>query len=151
MFQPLVRIQVLNVMAGPEGAPDLIRSVEPGMQRAAQSLQVDPSTGTSSIGQLVSRLVPVGYKVVSYGSGRARIAVWGTSLSGVAGPFSNVPVVTDWATDTVDLVWDGDWRWAGFVESSGPTPVGTVNPPSPWSDVADAVTGFSPYGYGSQQ
>lgn len=151
MFQPLVRTQVLTVLAGPERAPDLIRSVDPGMQRAAQTLQVDPSTGSSSMGQLVSRLVPVGYKVVFYSDGRARIAIWGTSLAGVAGASSSVPVVNSWATDTVDLEWDGDWKWAGFVESDGPTPVGTVNPPSPWADIADAATGFTPYGYGSQQ
>ena len=151
MFQPLVRMQVLTVLAGPERAPELIRSVDPGMQRAAQTLQVDPNTGTSSMGELVSRLVPVGYKVVSYSNGRARVAIWGTSLAGVAGASSSVPVVNSWATDTVDLEWDGDWKWAGFVEADGPTPVGTVNPPSPWADIADAATGFIPYGYGSQQ
>jgi hypothetical protein len=151
MFQPAVRRQVLTVLAGPELAPDLIRSVDPGMQRAAETLSVDPNTGTSSMGDLVSRLVPVGYQVVSYNNDRARVAVWGTSLAGVAGASSRMPVVNAWATDTIDLTWDGDWRWAGFVESTGPTPVGTVNPPSSWSDIAGAVTGFSPYGYGSQQ
>lgn len=151
MFQPLVRLQVLTVLAGPRRAPELLRSVDPGMQRAAATLQVDPATGTSSMGQLVSRLTPVGYRVVSYGPERARIAVWATSLSGVAGASSSVPVVTSWATDTVDLEWDGDWKWTGFVESAGPTPVGTVDPPSAWSEIADAATGFSPYGYGSQQ
>lgn len=151
MFQPPVRFQVLTVLAGPTRAPDLIRAVDPGMQRAAQALRVDPATGTSAMGQLVSRLVPVGYKVVSFEGDRARVAVWGTSLSGVAGASSSMPVVNTWATDTVDLEWDGDWKWAGFVESDGPTPVGTVNPPSAWSDIADASTGFIPYGYGSQQ
>lgn len=151
MFQLPVRFQVLSVLAGPTRTPDLIRAVEPGMQRAAQTLRVDPATGTSGMGQLVSRLVPVGYKVVSFEGDRARVAVWGTSLSGVAGASSSMPVVNTWATDTVDLEWDGDWKWAGFVESDGPTPVGTVNPPSAWSDIADASTGFIPYGYGSQQ
>jgi hypothetical protein len=151
MFQPVVRRQVLTILAGPNQAPDLIRSVDLGMQRAADTLGVDPATGTSSMGQLVSRLVPVGYQVVSYDNGRARIAVWGTSLAGVAGASSQMPVVNAWATDTIDLTWAGDWKWAGFVESSGPTPVGTVNSPSSWSDIAEAVTGFTPYGYGSQQ
>lgn len=151
MFQPFVRDQVLTVLAGPQQAPDLIKSVNPGMQRAAEALQVDPTTGTSAMGQLVSRLVPVGYKVISYEGDRARIAVWGTSLAGVAGSASSVPVVNNWATDTIDLVWAGDWKWAGFVESDGPTPVGTVNPPSPWAEIADATTGFVPYGYGSQR
>lgn len=149
MFQPLVRGQVLTVLAGPARAPDLIRSVNPGMDRAAETLQVDPNTGTSSMGQLVSRLVPVGYKVVSYSDSRARIAIWCTSLAGVAGADSSMPVVTAWATDTVDLEWDGDWKWAGFVEAQGPTPVGTVNPPSPWTEVADAASSFTPYEYGS--
>lgn len=152
MFKPSSLQAAVSQLSDPSDTNDLLASLQPGMNQAAEALRVDPATGQSSMGRLVSRAIPVGYRVVHYDGDSARIAVWLNGLEGAAGGSSTMPVVSSWVTDTVDLRWShGDWKWSGFVQSQGPTPVGTVNAPSDWQDIADAATSFTPYGYGADQ
>jgi hypothetical protein len=152
MFNPSSLQAAVTQLSDPSDISELLASLQPGMNQAADALKVDPATGQSSMGQLVSRAIPVGYRVVHYDGDTARVAVWLNGLEGAAGATSTMPVVSSWMTDTVDLRWThGDWKWSGFVQSQGPTPVGTVNAPSDWQDIADAATSFTPYGYGADQ
>lgn len=143
------RHAVLETIAAPGQADQLIAQVEPGIQLAARGLGLDAS-GRSNDGVLVSRVLPLGWHLDSYQSDRARVAVWYGTLAGVAALHSQTPVTTEYATESIDLVWAaGDWKWSGLVHADGPAPVGGVQPPSSADQIALAVQSFQPYAYGS--
>ncbi len=64
--------------------------------------------------------VPIGYRVQSYSSERARVLTWGFTLLGNA---SAVEPGAYFGTTETDVVWRGkDWKIAGTSASFGPTP-----------------------------
>lgn len=145
------RHAVVRAIAAPGSADDLIAQVDPGIRLAAQGFGVD-STGKAADGLLVSRVMPIGWRVDSYRPDAARVEVWYGTLAGVAGLHSQAPVTTQFATDSVDLTWaGGDWKWLGLVHSDGPAPVGGVQPPASADQIALAATAFQPYAYGGSR
>ncbi|QMU74340.1 hypothetical protein GXP74_37920 [Streptacidiphilus sp. P02-A3a] len=95
----------------------------------------------------VSRVIPVGTKVDSYGV-QSTVEVWNDSLFGLAGQGSTYPVTESWYTLTVTLSWSGgDWKLADFKQADGPTPISGNQTPSSADMMANAVTGFGGFRY----
>jgi len=69
---------------------------------------------------ILLRSVPIGYRVESYSSREATIAVW---YVGVVGSGATVEPQQSWRTQVVSLVWEhGAWKVTSFDSSPGPTP-----------------------------
>ncbi|MEU1289897.1 hypothetical protein [Kitasatospora sp. NPDC005856] len=86
----------------------------------------------------VSRTVPVGTKSTGYSEGDAKVEVWCTGLTGLAGERSVQPVTTNWFTLTLSLHWTGsDWKLTDFTSRQGPAPV----PADQQAATADEITG----------
>ncbi|MFG2910016.1 hypothetical protein ACGF13_33780 [Kitasatospora sp. NPDC048286] len=86
----------------------------------------------------VSRTVPVGAKSTGYNEGDAKVEVWCTGLTGLAGERSVQPVTTNWFTLTLSLHWTGsDWKLTDFTSRQGPAPV----PADQQAATADEITG----------
>ncbi|MFE7116795.1 hypothetical protein ACFU99_15405 [Streptomyces sp. NPDC057654] len=96
----------------------------------------------------VSRTNPAGTKTVSYQDDTASVAVWYSTLFGLAGESSKNPVSEGWFTSTFQLKWvDGDWKVTAFTQKDGPTPVGRDQAASSAKDMSDAVQGFGGFTY----
>ncbi|MFJ4597665.1 MULTISPECIES: hypothetical protein [unclassified Kitasatospora] len=86
----------------------------------------------------VSRTVPVGAKSTGYSDGDAKVEVWCTGLTGLAGEHSVQPVTTNWFTLTLSLHWTGsDWKLTDFTSKQGPAPM----PGDQQAATADEITG----------
>ncbi|MFJ7279682.1 hypothetical protein [Kitasatospora sp. NPDC098663] len=86
----------------------------------------------------VSRTVPVGAKSTGYSDGDAKVEVWCTGLTGLAGERSVQPVTTNWFTLTLSLHWTGsDWKLTDFTSKQGPAPM----PGDQQAATADEITG----------
>ncbi|MFE0898650.1 hypothetical protein [Streptomyces smyrnaeus] len=96
----------------------------------------------------VARTTPVGTKVIDYKDKKAKVAVWYSSLFGLAGEDSKRPVTESWYTNTFELSWvDGDWKVTDFEQKDGPTPIGKDQAASSADEMADAVKGFGGFTY----
>ncbi|MEV7675753.1 hypothetical protein [Streptomyces sp. NPDC088752] len=105
--------------------------------------------GTAPQGMtFISRVIPVGSKVESYGTDRATVSVWYSTLFGLAGEASQNPVSEAWYTDTFELRWaDGDWKVTKTTQKDGPVPVARDQRASGSQDMADAVGQFGGFTY----
>ncbi|MGW2368160.1 hypothetical protein ACWCZ5_21575 [Streptomyces sp. NPDC001667] len=96
----------------------------------------------------VSRATPVGSKTVKYEGDTATIAVWYSSLFGLAGEGSTNPVAEKWYTTTFEMRWtENDWKITDFSQKDGPAPVGRDQAASSAKDMSDAVQGFGGFTY----
>ncbi|MFF8608029.1 hypothetical protein ACF06X_19030 [Streptomyces sp. NPDC015346] len=105
--------------------------------------------GTAPSGlTFISRVIPVGSKIESYSGDRATVAVWYSSLFGLAGEGSQNPVSESWYTTTYQLDWvSGDWKVTDFDQKEGPVPVGRDQAASSAEEMADAVHQFGGFTY----
>ncbi|GGU04334.1 hypothetical protein [Streptomyces lateritius] len=105
--------------------------------------------GTAPTGlTFISRVIPVGSKIESYSSDRATVAVWYSSLFGLAGEGSQNPVSESWYTTIYQLEWvSGDWKVTDFDQKDGPVPVGRDQAASGAEEMADAVHQFGGFTY----
>ncbi|WP_149562178.1 hypothetical protein [Streptomyces cacaoi] len=105
--------------------------------------------GTAPPGsRFVARVNPVGAKVTKYSDSKATVAVWYSSLFGLAGEDSKTPVTESWYTSTFKLSWtDGDWKVSDFQQKDGPAPVGKDQAASSADEMADAIEGFGGFTY----
>ncbi|WP_308130136.1 hypothetical protein [Kitasatospora aureofaciens] len=86
----------------------------------------------------VSRTVPVGTKQVGYSDADAKVEVWCTGLTGLAGERSVQPVTTNWFTLALSLRWTGsDWKLTDYTSRQGPAPM----PGDQQAATADEITG----------
>jgi hypothetical protein len=90
------------------------------------------------------RMLPLAYKVNAFSSHRAQIAVWSAGVFTIEG--LTAPTET-WATTTVDLVWNGDWRLYSLSTTPGPVPAAATAAVTPAGELLDSVAGFSSYHY----
>ncbi|MEW1691474.1 hypothetical protein ACIQOF_10420 [Streptomyces sp. NPDC091265] len=105
--------------------------------------------GTAPAGQtFISRSNPVGTKTVKFEGDKASVAVWYSSLFGLAGEGSKNPVSESWFTNTFELSWiGGDWKVTDFTQKDGPAPVGRDQAASPAKEMAEAVEQFGGFTY----
>jgi hypothetical protein len=92
---------------------------------AGKTLESVVSRGVDDVRQavraapVVVRPVPIGYRVDRFSRKRAVVSVWGMALFGTA----SYEPVSQWATTTVDLVWQGgEWKVAAMRNRGGPSP-----------------------------
>ncbi|WP_327688619.1 hypothetical protein [Streptomyces tubercidicus] len=96
----------------------------------------------------VSRANPVGTKTEKFGGTTATVAVWYSTLFGLAGTGSQNPVSESWYTSTMQLQWvNGDWKVAGFTQKAGPAPIGGDQTAATAKDMSKAVEGFGGFTY----
>lgn len=130
MFYAPARRAALSEIISDERREAVLQETDRAYALAARTLGVDAS-GQSPLGTLVARLVPVGVDVVDLEPSRATVSVWATSLLGVSGPGSTVPVQESWSTERVELVWEDDrWLWWDVTHADGPAPVGSTQVPA---------------------
>jgi pyruvate/2-oxoglutarate dehydrogenase complex dihydrolipoamide acyltransferase (E2) component len=93
-------------------------------------------------------VVPVGTVLVDYGETTATVAVWYSSLFGLAGEDSTTPVTESWYTNTYNLSWvDGDWKVADFEQEDGPVPVARDQRASTAEVMAEAIKEYGGFTY----
>ncbi|MFF3317744.1 hypothetical protein ACFYV5_19845 [Streptomyces sp. NPDC003035] len=150
MFVASRRHEIVNSVYAPAAAAergdDLDKVYSDKGFLARIGLQED---GTAPSGlTFISRVIPVGSKIESYSSDRATVAVWFSSLFGMAGEGSTNPVSESWYTTTYQLQWvGGDWKVTDFDQKDGPVPVGRDQRASSAEEMADAVDQFGGFTY----
>lgn len=89
-------------------------STRPNAERATGALHAQ-QTGLP----LIAAAAPVLAKLTAYDGDTATVAVWATAVLATdrLGSLDQA-----WATETVTLVWDGDWKLAAYDSSPGPVP-----------------------------
>ncbi|MFC9330951.1 hypothetical protein [Kitasatospora sp. NPDC057015] len=96
----------------------------------------------------VSRTVPVGTKQLSRTDGDAKVEVWSTGLTGLAGERSTQPVVQNWFTLTLSLRWTGeDWKLSDFARKQGPAPLPADQQAATAEEITGAVQQFGGFRY----
>lgn len=96
----------------------------------------------------ISRTIPVGTKVTNFDKKQAIVAVWSTSLIGMAGTGSQDPVRTDWKTWTFKLRWTGDdWKAVSDEQKDGPAPVQGDIAASGAEEISKAVEEYGGFTY----
>lgn len=96
----------------------------------------------------VARVIPVGTNLLDHDDETASVAVWYTSLFGLAGEASTNPVTEAWYTNTFQLVWEqDDWKVVDFDQSDGPVPVGRDQRASTAEDMAEASEQYGGFTY----
>jgi hypothetical protein len=115
----------------------------------AEAAQLGLINGKAPAGlTFVSRTVPVGTKIDTFSPDTATVAIWNTSVGGLAGQGSTRPITEYWYTLTLKLHWSGsDWKVADFSQVDGPTPISGTQTVSSYGDMANAVNQFGGFRY----
>ena len=125
ILRPAVLRQRIGVIATPDYASTMVRANTPGAYRIAAGPIGD---GLAHGIRTLYRSVPIGFRVESYSSTRARILTWGLTLLGNA---SAVQPEAYFGVAHTDLVWQGgDWKIASTRSGFGPSPR-VQTPPGP--------------------
>lgn len=136
----MLRARVAAV-ATPDYAARMLATNAPGVERlAAGPIGVGVGHGLRTI----YTAVPIGYRVLSFGSGRAKVETWGLTLIGNAG---SVEPAAYFGIGRTEVIWSGDrWRIAETKAGFGPTPrLGTEPGPLGGYDVLDLAKGLRSY------
>ncbi|OXS33009.1 hypothetical protein [Streptomyces sp. XY006] len=135
-------------------APDVVATQLSAFDRAYSSPSFLEKLGLNKDGiapsgqTFVSRVIPVGTKVTSFGGSTATVALWYTSLFGLSGEGSTNPVTESWYTTTYQLKWvAGDWKVTDFTQEDGPVPVGRDQRASTAEDMTKAVEEYGGFTY----
>jgi hypothetical protein len=125
ILQPGVMRRRLEVVASPDYVQTMLAANSPGRQRLARG---PIGQGIRHGIQTLYVGVPIGYRLESFSTRRARVLTWGFTLLGNAAAVA--PRAYFGLTHT-NLVWQGgDWKIAGTEASFGPTPK-PQTPPGP--------------------
>lgn len=148
MFAPASRHAIVNAIADPAIAATLQRQLDAAFAPLAASYGLDGQGRPAAGLQFVCRTVPAGVRLVSFTPDAATVQVWSAGLIGLAGSASTRPVAEAWNTSTIRLHWVADgWRWAGFTQQDGPTPVSGLQPASGAAAIAAATSDFAELRY----
>jgi hypothetical protein len=117
ILRPGVLATRVRVVATPDYAARMLSVNGPGAERiAAGPVGVGLAHGI----QTIYRTVPIGYRILSFGEGRASVETWGMTLLGNAG---SVEPAAWFGISRTRLVWEGGrWRIAATGSGFGPTP-----------------------------
>ncbi|WP_369223601.1 hypothetical protein AB5J52_22180 [Streptomyces sp. R39] len=149
MYNKDDRHRIVSSLYAPAAAAKLQGAMDAAYSTSFLSkLGLDANGNPPQGSTFVSRTVPVGTKVTSYGGSTATLAVWCNSLSGIAGNTSTTPVTSNWFTVTMTLNWnDGDWKILESSQTSGPTPVTGDDTVSGSEEISKAVQEFGGFTY----
>ncbi|MER7583994.1 hypothetical protein [Kitasatospora sp. NPDC097691] len=139
MFRTDSRHTIVATIADPGAAPTLQSRLDQGFGGDTVARYGLDAQGRAPKGlTFVSRTVPVGTKSTGYTDSDAKVEVWCTGLTGLAGERSVQPVTTNWFTLTLSLHWTGgDWKLTDFTRKSGPAPM----PGDQQAATADEIAG----------
>ncbi|MFD9045640.1 hypothetical protein [Streptomyces zaomyceticus] len=150
MFAAATRNEIVTTVY----APDTASSHQDALDRAYSDKGFLTSIGLQEDGTapqgttFISRVIPVGAKVESHDEDRAKVAVWYSTLFGLAGQDSKNPVSEAWYTDVFELRWvNGDWKVTKSTQKDGPVPVGRDQRASSAQDMENAVRQFGGFTY----
>jgi hypothetical protein len=117
MLDPLRRdLAFAAVSPDRRPAPEVVArwSTRPNVERATGARQAQQA-GLP----MIAAVAPVLSKVTTYEGDTATVAVWATAVLGTE-RFGSLDQA--WVTETVSLLWDGDWKLAGYDSEAGPVP-----------------------------
>ncbi|KJS63387.1 hypothetical protein [Streptomyces rubellomurinus] len=139
MFRTDSRHTIVATIADPGAVATLQSRLDQGFSpETAARYGLDAQGRAPKNLTFVSRTVPVGTKSTGYNDGEAKVEVWCTGLTGLAGQLSVQPVTTNWFTLTLALRWTGgDWKVTDFSSKQGPAPM----PGDQQAATADEITG----------
>jgi hypothetical protein len=87
---------------------------------------------------MIGAAAPVLAKVTAYDGDTATVAVWVTAVLGTRRLGS---LDQAWATETLTLAWDGDWKLAAYESAPGPVPA-LHQPVTPLADALLTTAGM---------
>ncbi|MEU7094121.1 hypothetical protein [Kitasatospora aureofaciens] len=139
MFRTDSRHTIIATIADPGAAGALQSRLDQGFGGDTAARYGLDAQGRAPKGlTFVSRTVPVGTKSTNYNDGDAKVEVWCTGLTGLAGERSVQPVTTNWFTLALSLHWTGsDWKLTDFTSRQGPAPM----PGDQQAATAEEITG----------
>jgi hypothetical protein len=141
------RRAAIDTLAAPEARRRLQRAFDEavGSLRAGLGMTGAAADGT----RVLLRATPVGWRVEEYGGGKAKVALWVTSVGGsLGGAQGAVPVREAWGTTTVHLRWvGGDWKQLASSTRDGPVPIADVAPPTAAAELIDQANEFKEFTY----
>ncbi|MEV0603687.1 hypothetical protein AB0I82_30920 [Streptomyces sp. NPDC050315] len=150
MYKPDARDAIIEAVYAPSAAADRKKA----LRRVYGDPEVLAGAGLGKDGTVpdgmtfVSRANPVGTKVEKFGGTSATVAVWYSSLFGLAGEGSENPVTESWYTTTMKLQWaGGDWKVTDVSQKKGPAPVGRDQAAATAEEMSKAVEGFGGFTY----
>jgi hypothetical protein len=141
ILRPGVLRARVDAVATPDYAAKMLAANGPGVARlAAGPVGVGAGQGVRTL----YAAVPIGYRVLSFGPGRAEVETWGLTLLGNAG---SVEPAAYFGTARTKLSWlGGRWRIAGTAASFGPTPrLATPTAPLGGYEVLRTAKGLTGY------
>ena len=117
ILRPGVLRARVRAVATPDYAARMLATNGPGVARlAAGPIGVGLDHGLRTL----YAAVPIGWKVLSFGGGRAKVETWGLTLLGNAG---SVQPAAWFGLSHTELAWvGGRWRIAATESGFGPTP-----------------------------
>jgi hypothetical protein len=140
------RRAAIDTLAAPEARSRLQKTFDQAVVPLRQGLGVgDDASGSA---QVLLRATPVGWRVDSYDSETAKVAIWVTSVGGSIGGTVPAPIREGWGTTTVTLRWvDGDWKQVASTTTDGPVPIADVAPPTAAGELVDQANTFKEFTY----
>jgi hypothetical protein len=140
------RRAAIDVLAAPEARSRLQKTFDQAVVPLRQGLGATGAAGQDA--QVLLRATPVGWRVESYDAGKARVAIWVTSVGGSMGGATAAPIREAWGTTTVDLRWaGGDWKQVDSTTVDGPVPIADVAPPTAAPELLDKANEFKEFTY----
>ncbi|GGV17245.1 hypothetical protein GCM10010495_34430 [Kitasatospora herbaricolor] len=149
MFRTEARHTIVATIADPAALAGLQGRLDQGFGGDTAARYGLDAQGKAPKGlTFVSRTVPVGTKSVSHTESDAKVEVWSTGLTGLAGERSTLPVVQNWYTLTLSLRWTGgDWKLVDFTSRQGPAPVPGDQQAATAEEITGAVQQFGGFRY----
>jgi hypothetical protein len=140
------RRAAIDALAAPEARSRLQKTFDQAVVPLRQGLGVgDDASGSA---QVLLRATPVGWRVDSYDSETAKVAIWVTSVGGSIGGTVPAPIREGWGTTTVTLRWvDGDWKQVASTTTDGPVPIADVAPPTAAGELVSKANEFKEFTY----
>jgi hypothetical protein len=141
ILRPGVLRARIDAVATPGYAALMLAANEPGTERIARG---PVGAGLEHGIRTIYKAVPIGYKVLSFGHGRADVETWGLTIVGDLGAV--VPAAW-FGTSRTDLTWEEDrWRIAEVESGFGPTPAtGTRTDTAGGYEMLELVKGLKGY------
>jgi hypothetical protein len=141
------RRRAIETLAAPEATARLQRDWTQAVASLRQGLGVTGAAAEDT--RVLLRATPVGWRTESYGGGRAKVAIWVTSVGGsLGGARGPVPVREVWGTTTVTLRWvEGDWKQTDSTTTDGPVPIADVAPPTAAAELIGQANEFKEFSY----
>ncbi|MFJ7250370.1 hypothetical protein ACIQWA_37825 [Kitasatospora sp. NPDC098652] len=149
MFRADSRHTIVATIADPGSAAALQSRLDQGFGGDTVARYGLDAQGRAPKGlTFVSRTVPVGTKSTAYADQDAKVEVWCTGLTGLAGERSVQPVTANWFTLALSLHWTGsDWKLTDFTSRQGPAPMPGDQQAATAEEISGAVQQFGGFRY----